>query len=142
MVDLGQKTPTSESGCCGGEDKDSGCCGGGGGGDACCGGGDEKKDSECCGGGGTATEESSGACGCAQPTFDELLAQEEKYKQEQVQRQTSTKTVKAAAKTVAAVAARQPLEQAHHAVSMMLLTHVFLPTVVALLLMKLGMVMR
>jgi threonylcarbamoyladenosine tRNA methylthiotransferase CDKAL1 len=143
MVDLGQKTPTSESGCCGGEDKDSGCCGGGGGGDACCGGGDEKTDSECCGGGGTATEESSGACGCAQPTFDELLAQEEKYKQEQVQRQTSTKTVKAAAKTVAAVAARQPLEQAkHHAVSMMLLTHVFLPTVVALLLMKLGMVMR
>jgi len=71
------------------------------------------------------------------------LAQEEKYKQEQVQRQTSTKTVKAAAKTVAAVAARQPLDQAkHHAVSMMLLTHVFLPTVVALLLMKLGMVMR
>ena len=119
------------------------CCGGSGGGEGgdCCGGGGEEKSSGCCGGG-DASKDGGDCCGgssssgsaegsgcCAQPTFDELLEQEEKYK------------------NAAAAAAKNSLQEVvpdpqHHAISMVFFTHIFVPTFLALLLMKLGMMAR
>ena len=115
----------------GGEEKSSGCCGGGGEekSSGCCGGGDASKDGgDCCGGSSSSGSAEGSGC-CAQPTFDELLEQEEKYK------------------NAAAAAAKNSLQEVvpdpqHHAISMVFFTHIFVPTFLALLLMKLGMMAR
>jgi len=119
----------ADSACCGGSSK------GGDSGSACCGGdnsGSSTSGAACCGGadGGDLkvdnNDDDGGSCGCGQPTFEELLEIEEKYKKEAANED----------KVQQRIARESPK---HHAISMMLLTHVFIPVIVALVLMKVGM---
>ena len=132
------------------EVKDGHYCGGNSEGGDCCGSDQKSNGGDCCGSSITGNgNEAEGSCGCAQPTFDELLEQEEKYKAETATATASENLPKMESssnkdsKNVNRNSSRIPeKDPQHHAISMKLLTHVFIPTIIALLLMKLGMMVR
>ena len=143
---------TDNDACCGGDSQGkTSCCGGSDSNSkesasSCCG-GDDSKDSKsgaCCGGNADDDEEGGSAC-CAQPTFEQQLASEAKYKREQQEEEekkasATTATTATTSAATADVDIKKMLH--HHAIFKMVLTRFFLPVVIGLILMKMGMVFR